>query len=118
MLWIIISIFIFLERKKFVKRSASAPCEISYSDKDSSKLDIDDYDINFVKYDDVKLVTLESKNEDLKLTHQLGEMGFRMEDVLEAIDAVQCTDFFTVLDHIISMESSKSDAWFNRHLHQ
>ena len=93
-----------LEEKKFLKRSASAPCGISYSDKGASKLDIDIYDINFIKYDATKPVTLKSENEELKLIHQFSEMGFRMEDVLEAIDAVQCTDALTVLNYIVSKD--------------
>ena len=103
--YLIMIIFIYLEKKRFVKRSASAPGEISYSVNDVKKLDIDDYDMNFIKYDDKKLVTLESENEELKLIHHFGEMGFRMEDVLEAIDEVQCTDFLTILNHITSGEN-------------
>jgi len=92
------------EKKKFIKRSASAPCGISYSDKGASKLDIDIYDINFIKYNATKPATLESENEELKLIHQFSEMGFRMEKVLEAIDAVQCTDALTVLNYIVSKD--------------
>ena len=99
--------FLFIEERRFVKRSASAPCEISYSNNDANDTDIDVYDINFVKYEDTKLSTIESENEELKLIHHLGEMGFRMEDVLEAIKAVQCTDILMVLDHIVSRKDCK-----------
>lgn len=57
-----------------------------------------------IKYEDTKPAIFEPKNEDIKLVHQLDEMGFRMEDVLGAIDAVKCTDIHTVLNHIVSKE--------------
>ena len=43
-----------------------------------------------------------TKSGELKAVHDLGDMGFSMEVVLEAIDEVKTSDNQTLLNHILS----------------
>ena len=72
--------------------SESTSSKNSFQDGDDQLMDIGDEEMNFISSDESGSLIPDANALELKAIHELGEMGYSMEAVMEAMDEVKSTD--------------------------
>ena len=81
--------------------SESTSSKNSFQDGDDQLMDIGDEEMNFISSDESGSPIPDANVLELKAIHELGEMGYSMEAVMEAMDEVKSTDTQTLANHIL-----------------
>ena len=72
--------------------SDSTSSKNSFQESDVQLMDIADEEMNFISSDESGSPIPDENALELKAIHELGEMGYSMEAVMEAMDEVKSTD--------------------------